>query len=604
MRIITIGILLPAAMLCSAQPAVPFERVYNVPSARWTLAATMDEAGNFYTATEVNPDKNIQVTKILANAEHAWTKVYPYSVEMGIYNNCIAIGPQGLIVGGFAMGMGTISRDAVVLRIDPEEGTLLQSTRIDAYGGSNAIHGLTRIPGGFLAVGRGYGGGGSYDMLLAELNDSGTMLWSRTYGSSGWDWAEEAHPTPDGGFVLTGYGDSLNTSGIPPSGYVVKTDALGNELWARSISNGTRPDQPETMVVDATGNIYVGGSSMGYGNLSDAAFITKLSPTGAHLWTRYLEDAISTMRLLPLANGGVAWLLRPNLFPGGPGGYDMAWGTTDANGNTTSSHYYGSEDDESPSGFFLREDGGFIIVGRKNKAVSANDPDYDLAVIYTDADGNSSCNQVDIPLNWQSATPVVQPFTSVTNSGFTAFGYPLGEESVDVGITDPCCMLEADFNMIPHGGDLGWSFTDQSINAMSYFWDFGDGATSTEQNPNHAYEMPGTYTVCLTVTNECGEVTSCKELNTAVGIDEITEVTIGIEVHPNPANDLITVRAKHSSMLEIQLMDAAGRVVLRSFPGGSRRAALAVVHVPDGLYVLRARMANGTYQNQRLMVQH
>ncbi|MDG1730424.1 MAG: PKD domain-containing protein [Algibacter sp.] len=37
-----------------------------------------------------------------------------------------------------------------------------------------------------------------------------------------------------------------------------------------------------------------------------------------------------------------------------------------------------------------------------------------------------------------------------------------------------------------------------------YFWDFGDGATSTARNPSHAYTAPGTYTVSLYAENSCG----------------------------------------------------------------------------------------------------
>ncbi|MFN0214385.1 MAG: PKD domain-containing protein [Saprospiraceae bacterium] len=47
------------------------------------------------------------------------------------------------------------------------------------------------------------------------------------------------------------------------------------------------------------------------------------------------------------------------------------------------------------------------------------------------------------------------------------------------------------------------SFTDQSSahgTITSYFWSFGDGHTSTEQNPTHTYSSPGTYNVCLTIT--------------------------------------------------------------------------------------------------------
>lgn len=45
------------------------------------------------------------------------------------------------------------------------------------------------------------------------------------------------------------------------------------------------------------------------------------------------------------------------------------------------------------------------------------------------------------------------------------------------------------------------SFTNASENAESYTWDFGDGETSTEENPVHEYAEAGSYDVVLTATN-------------------------------------------------------------------------------------------------------
>jgi PKD repeat protein len=42
-------------------------------------------------------------------------------------------------------------------------------------------------------------------------------------------------------------------------------------------------------------------------------------------------------------------------------------------------------------------------------------------------------------------------------------------------------------------------FTDGSIKATSWSWDFGDGNNSTSQNPGHVYDTPGTYSVTLTI---------------------------------------------------------------------------------------------------------
>ena len=41
------------------------------------------------------------------------------------------------------------------------------------------------------------------------------------------------------------------------------------------------------------------------------------------------------------------------------------------------------------------------------------------------------------------------------------------------------------------------NFINQSVDATSYIWDFGDGNTSCCENPNHTYQEAGTYTVTL-----------------------------------------------------------------------------------------------------------
>ena len=60
-------------------------------------------------------------------------------------------------------------------------------------------------------------------------------------------------------------------------------------------------------------------------------------------------------------------------------------------------------------------------------------------------------------------------------------------------------------------GDPIINFTDESSNIpASWFWDFGDGATATIQNPTHHYATNGTYTACLTVNNIAGSDTKCE----------------------------------------------------------------------------------------------
>jgi PKD repeat protein len=52
------------------------------------------------------------------------------------------------------------------------------------------------------------------------------------------------------------------------------------------------------------------------------------------------------------------------------------------------------------------------------------------------------------------------------------------------------------------------SFENCSAEADSYLWDFGDGETSTKENPTHTYAEGGNFNVTLEVTNKKGSTTS------------------------------------------------------------------------------------------------
>ncbi len=102
----------------------------------------------------------------------------------------------------------------------------------------------------------------------------------------------------------------------------------------------------------------------------------------------------------------------------------------------------------------------------------------------------------------------------------------------------------ADFAFTPEAPttDEPVQFTDRSYDPdgeiAEWLWDFGDGTTSTEQNPSHRYAQPGHYTVTLTVTDDKGATaTATEEL---VVLPAVTEITV--ICYPNPASDGVTFR--------------------------------------------------------------
>lgn len=54
------------------------------------------------------------------------------------------------------------------------------------------------------------------------------------------------------------------------------------------------------------------------------------------------------------------------------------------------------------------------------------------------------------------------------------------------------------------------TFINTSRNAVSYLWNFGDGATSAQFNPTHTYNLDGTYLLKLRATGSAGVDSICK----------------------------------------------------------------------------------------------
>ena len=69
-------------------------------------------------------------------------------------------------------------------------------------------------------------------------------------------------------------------------------------------------------------------------------------------------------------------------------------------------------------------------------------------------------------------------------------------------------------------------FTNSSVNASNFSWDFGDGNTSTDMSPTHTYASYGTYSVVLSADNNIGETTTYTE-NIVISNPNVTAIQNG-----------------------------------------------------------------------------
>lgn len=131
---------------------------------------------------------------------------------------------------------------------------------------------------------------------------------------------------------------------------------------------------------------------------------------------------------------------------------------------------------------------------------------------------------------------------------------------------------KADFTSSPASPKPGESvkFTDKSTDpdgsVVSWSWEFGDGATSTEQNPTHAYAKAGSYTVKLTVTDNVGaQDTATKTITVSEGGPGPLEQA-SVHNFPNPSSVSTTFKYKLPSgatSAVLRIFNVTGRLVFQ-----------------------------------------
>jgi len=137
--------------------------------------------------------------------------------------------------------------------------------------------------------------------------------------------------------------------------------------------------------------------------------------------------------------------------------------------------------------------------------------------------------------------------------------------------------------------------------AQSYLWDFGDGMTSTEENPVHTYVNPGVYSVTLTATGPTGSVAEQKVHLVRVlssththGSEPDRPYSFSVTQNfPNPFNPKTTVEfsISHPALVKIRVFDILGREVVTLLNEeknpGSHHVHWDATRVASGIYLYR-----------------
>lgn len=139
---------------------------------------------------------------------------------------------------------------------------------------------------------------------------------------------------------------------------------------------------------------------------------------------------------------------------------------------------------------------------------------------------------------------------------------------------------------------LTTTFNNTSTNATSYFWNFGDSNTSTDEDPVHIYAASGTYNVTLIAYGECTSdtITFQVTVSTGAGIEEATEYHFN--AYPNPTDGAFTISMDNLSAekLEIMIINIQGQQVYTYQAEqvyGALNLPMDISNFPSGIYIIR-----------------
>ncbi|TXB67090.1 PKD domain-containing protein [Vicingus serpentipes] len=212
-------------------------------------------------------------------------------------------------------------------------------------------------------------------------------------------------------------------------------------------------------------------------------------------------------------------------------------------------------------------------------------------------DLNSSSIDTNISYLYTSVGDFTSSFT-LTHNGYN--GSCVDDSSITISVLDTAI---SNYNYASLGGGA-YQFTDMSSNANTYYWDFGDGDTSTIQSPTHTYLTANNYNVCLTVTdsNGCNVNTSCQTVSFVTAVESKVNQE-EVKIYPIPANKyfniLIPSNYKNGSIV---ITDVVGKTVKSIEINNQENIKILTQEINSGVYFLSIENEGQKVYSKRILV--
>ena len=476
-------------------------------------------------------------------------------------------------------------------------------------------------------------GAGDDEGLVLKTDLNGTVLWAKTYGSSGNDMFIDAKQTQDGGYIVAGWTESFGASGYDC--WVVKLDSDGDLVWEKRYG-GSGDEQAWSINETSTGYFMVAGTNSFGAGLTDI-WVLDLDATGNINWQKTYgstgDDAPPGPYVEYVARGFVDTdgdYMISGLTDGmGAGGFDIWLAKLNpANGNIIWENAYGDTDDEAFWNIVENPSGGYYLPGNITNPSNGYEPD--LWVVQLDTDGN---------INWQKSFGIADVWDEALNAATLSNGDLLLAsyyESDEWDWSASTMKVDASGNLgwanIYKTGQLDWTnavtaLSDGTIahvgvttyDTISWDDDFlfirtdemGEVGTCDEitafvPDVITTSAVKTSTSAAVTTTSVSGVTTTSTQGNPTLIEDVYCDEPVSIAengalsfvtVYPNPANDFVMVQyyMQEAGALKLELTDVNGRqisVYKTEKNSGLWEERYPLDNLAAGVYYLRLSTSN------------
>ena len=374
------------------------------------------------------------------------------------------------------------------------------------------------------------------DYLIGKMNAEGTLEWLESYGGSNLDQANGLVAGIYREYMIIGSshskdGDVGENYGMSDL-WALKVDTKGQRRFSKVIG-GPKNEWGNDVTLCQNGDYLMAGFSNSQPNQDAASsmygngLLLRMTQSGTMVW----------QKTFPCPNGGFFTGVRETKtgeivvignYHDGKQGHDFWWLLLDANGNLITEQVLEGPNDEYLTCMDLCQDGGALFagysldIGRQGTLAKGGD---DFWLVRTNEEGKLIWRQTyGGPDNERGAAILsyrpgviyavgnkINRFTRSERKPDEDFWLLKIEEYPSDSIQAGIFVRAKDYRI---NREVPTRFRALHQYGERFFWDFGDGTTSTEEQPLKSYKLSGMYHVRLTIyANEnCQETVELSQL--------------------------------------------------------------------------------------------